>query len=89
MGQLAKEKNMCKNNAIKVGIKNLDFGKAKGRMLVSLSDGREVSVPVSLFPDIKKLSVKKRNNWMILDDQFFTFDSLSKIYSIEDIMKVS
>lgn len=80
---------MCRNNNITIGIKNLDFKKAKGKMLVALTDGREVSVPVSFFPDIKKLPLKKRNDWMILDDQFFTFGSLSRIYSIEDVMKVS
>lgn len=79
---------MCKNNNIRVGIDSLDFTKQRGRMLVNLTDGRNISVPMSLFPDIKKLPVEKRNDWMILDDQFFTFGSLSKIFSIEDIMRI-
>lgn len=79
---------MCKNNNIRVGIDSLDFTKQRGRMLVNLTDGRNISVPMSLFPDIKKLPIEKRNDWMILDDQFFTFGSLSKIFSIEDIMRI-
>ena len=57
-------------------------------MGVKLTDGREMIVPLSMFPDIKKLPLKERNDWMILDDQFFTFSHLSKVYSIEDIFKM-
>lgn len=79
---------MCKDNNIKTSINYLDFKSQRGRMIVGLSDGREISVPVSFFPDIKKLPVTKRNDWMILDNQFFTFGSLSKVYSIADIMRL-
>jgi hypothetical protein len=80
---------MCKDKNIRVGIKKLDFNKIKGKMLAYLSDGREIAVPVSFFPDIKKLSLAKRNEWMVLDDQFFTFNHLSKVYSLADLMRVS
>jgi hypothetical protein len=80
---------MCKNNSINVGIRKLDFGASRGKMLVYLTDGRQVLVPLSLFPDIKKLSLADRAEWMILDEQFFTFAKLSKVYSIEEIMKLS
>ena len=80
---------MCKNKNINVGIKGLDFISHRGKMLVYLTDGRQVLVPLSFFPEIKRLSVKKRSNWIILDDQFFTFVDLSKIYSIEDVMRLS
>ena len=36
--------------------------------------------------EIKKLSLKDRNDWIILDEQFFTFTKLSKIFSIKDLM---
>ena len=39
--------------------------------------------------DIKHLSVKDREEWMILDDQYFTFNHLSKVYSVKDIMSLS
>lgn len=80
---------MCKNVEIKIGIKKLDFKSFRGKMMVYLTDGRQVLIPLSLFPDIKKLSVKDRSDWMILDDQFFTFAKLSNLYSIEEIMRLS
>lgn len=57
-------------------------------MAVHLTDGREIIVPLSLYPDIKRLSVAERKNWMILDDQFFSFERLSKVYSIKDLMRL-
>jgi hypothetical protein len=56
-------------------------------MAVFLTDGREVLVPVSMFPDIKKLSKSQREEWMIMDDQYFSFEDLSKIYSVKDVLK--
>ena len=79
---------MCKNTEIKVGIRKLDFTH-RGKMLVCLNDGRQVLVPLSLFPDLKELSVKDRSDWIILDEQFFTFSRLSKVFSIEDVMKIN
>lgn len=74
---------------VNIGIKRLDFTGQRGKMAVYLTDGREIIVPLSFFPDIKQLSVKEREKWMILDDQFFSFDRLSKVYSIKDVMKLS
>ena len=74
---------------VNIGIKRLDFTGQRGKMAVFLTDGREIIVPLSFFPDIKQLSVKEREKWMILDDQFFSFDRLSKVYSIRDVMKLS
>ena len=50
--------------------------------------GREVIVPVSMFPDIKRLTRKQREDWMIMDDQYFSFEALSRIYSVKDLLKV-
>lgn len=80
---------MCKIKDINVGIKKLDFNSCRGKLVAYLTDGREIIVPLSFFPDIKNLSLKKRSEWMILDDQFFTFSSLSKVYSVADLMKLS
>ena len=74
---------------VNVGIKSLDFSSKKGKIIAQLSDGRVVIVPVSFFPDIKNLSVKEREQWMVLDDQYFTFEHLARIYSILDLMKLS
>lgn len=80
---------MCKMTDVKVGIRKLDFTGLRGKMAVYLTDGREVIVPLSFFPDIKNLSRKEREDWMILDDQFFSFNRLSKVYSIKDVMSLA
>ncbi len=79
---------MCKDTNISTGIKKLDFSKIKGKLLAYLTDGREVAVPVSWFPDIKKMPVSQREQWMILDDQYFTFSNMSKIYSVSDLLRL-
>ena len=78
---------MCKFKDTTLGIKKLDFGVKRGAMAVFLTDGREVIVPISMFPDIKSLSKKQREDYMIIDDQYFSFDASSKIYSIKDILR--
>lgn len=78
---------MCKYKDTNLGIKKLDFGIKRGMMAVFLTDGRVVMVPISMFPDIKKLSLAQREDYMIMDDQYFSFDAMSKIYSIKDILK--
>ena len=67
----------------------MDFTTRRGMFIVLLTDGREIAVPVSMFPDIKQMSLKERNEWMILDDQYFTFEHMSRVYSVLDILKVA
>ena len=86
--KILKNKPMCKISNTDLSIKRLDFS-LRGKMAVFFSDGREVIVPLRMYPDIKSLSVKQRNQWMILDDQFFTFEALSKVYSMTDLLKVA
>ena len=57
-------------------------------MTAYLTDGREIILPLSFFPDIKNLPLKKRLQWMILDDQFFTFEGMSKVYSVVDLLRL-
>ena len=77
---------MCKYKDTNLGIKRLDFTERRGMMAAYLTDGREVLVPVSAFPDIKAMNLKQRNDWMIIDDQFFTFDCISTIFSVKDLL---
>ncbi|MDE6547643.1 MAG: hypothetical protein K2L22_01470 [Muribaculaceae bacterium] len=77
---------MCRYTDTILGIKKLDFNEKRGKMAVYLTDGREVIVPVGLFPEIKKLSKSQREDYMILDGQFFSFEAISKIFSIKDIL---
>ena len=78
---------MCKFKDTQLGINKLDFNVKRGMMAVFLTDGREILVPVSMFPDIKRLSKAQREEWMIMDDQYFSFENLSKIYSVKDVLK--
>ncbi len=80
---------MCKIPNVDLGIKDLNFTALRGKFIARLTDGREIIIPVSLFPDIRKMPVKERDKWMILDDQFFTFEHMSKVYSILDLLKVA
>ena len=77
---------MCKLKNVNVGIKDLNFTSRRGKMIARLTDGREIIIPLSLFPDIKNLSVKERNKWMVLDDQYFTFEHLTRVYSVLDLV---
>lgn len=78
---------MCKFKDTNLGIKKLDFNIKRGSMAVYLTDGRIVLVPVSMFPDIKRLSRKEREDYLIMDDQYFSFERLSKIYSVKDVLR--
>lgn len=77
---------MCRFKDTNLGIKKLGFGEKRGMMTVYLSDGREVLVPVRLFPEIKKLRKSQREGYMIMDGQFFSFEAISKIFSIKDVL---
>jgi len=78
---------MCKIEGITVKIKKIDFSHPN-KMGFYLEDGRQVFVPLSIFPDVKQLSREERKKWRILDDIYFDFDvpTFSKVFSIEDAM---
>ena len=78
---------MCKFKNTNLGIKKLDFRIKRGAMAVYLTDGREVIVPISMFPEIKRLSRAQREDYMIMDDQYFSFEALSIIYSVKDVLR--
>lgn len=79
---------MCKFKDTTLGIKKLDFNVKRGAMAAFLTNGREVIVPVKMFPEIKNLSKKQREDYMIMDDQYFSFEAISKIFSVKDILRV-
>lgn len=79
---------MCKIPNLNIGIKDLNFARQRGKMAVRLTDGRELIVPLHMYPDIKRLTLKQRNQWMILDEQFFTFTDLSRVYSLTELFKL-
>ena len=79
---------MCKFKDTTLGIKKLDFNVKRGAMAAFLTDGREVIVPGKMFPEIKNLSKKQREDYMIMDDQYFSFEAISKIFSVTDILRI-
>lgn len=80
---------MCKFKDVNIGINKLDFRQKRGTMAVYLTDRRVVLVPLTMFPDIKHLSLKQREDYMILDNQYFTFEAMSPIYSVKDVLRVN
>ena len=38
--------------------------------------------------DIKQITLKQREDWMIMDDQYFSFEAMSKIYSVKDVLRM-
>jgi len=38
------------------------------RMIVTLSDDREISVPVAWYPRLAQATSKQRNNWRLIGD---------------------
>ncbi|MGX8714026.1 MAG: hypothetical protein ACSW8I_10225 [bacterium] len=82
------DKDMCKFKDTTLGIKKLDFNVKRGAMAAYLTDGREIIVPVSMFPDIQHMPVKEREKWMVLDDQYFTFENMTRVYSVLDLLRL-
>ena len=74
---------------VSVGIKDMDFKSHRGKMVVHLTDGRTVIVPISFFPDIKQMPVREREKWMVPDDQYFTFENMTRVYSVRDLLKAA
>lgn len=77
---------MCKYKDTDVGIKKLNFTDRRGMITAYLTDGRIVIVPVGYFHDIQKMPLRERTKWFILDDQYFTFENMSRVYSVKDIL---
>ena len=77
---------MCKFKDTNLGIKKLDFKVKRAAMAAYLTDGREIIVPVSMFPDIKQ-AVRRMDDYG-RDDQYFSFEALSRIYSVKDLMRI-
>lgn len=66
-------------------IKKISFP-VRGKLSISLADGREVSVPLIYFPSIKKLTAQQREKWYVLDGEMFSFDECNEIFHVEQIL---
>ncbi|CAN5513030.1 hypothetical protein BH11BAC1_BH11BAC1_17960 [soil metagenome] len=70
---------------IKPTIKKLAF-EQKGKFELYLEDGRIITVPLSIFPEIKKLTSAQRKKWYIIDDVGFSFDDCDEVYHMEQVL---
>lgn len=69
---------------VKPQIKDISFPK-RGRMQVTLKDGRAVTMPISAFPSIAKIPVRERPNWYLIGNGF-TWDRCPEVIHIEQIL---
>ncbi|MBO4601620.1 MAG: hypothetical protein J5651_00475 [Salinivirgaceae bacterium] len=76
---------MCKNPKVKAAIDKIAFEK-RGYMSIYLEDGRYLAVPIKNYPDLKEIPYRLRDNWTILDGQYFTFLGQSQIFSITEFL---
>jgi len=65
-------------------IKLISF-RIKGKVQITLTDGRIIIVPVSAFPSIKKLNMRQRQKWYLFGNGF-SFDDCDEVYHIEQIL---
>ena len=56
----------------------------RGRIEFRLADGRQISVPIRLFPEIKRLRLSQRQQWQILDGIGFTFQACDAGFHLRD-----
>lgn len=69
---------------IKPKIKQVSFP-VRGKLGVSLEDGRNIIVPISKFPSIKKLTGSQRKKWYLFGNGF-SFDDCNEVFQIEQIL---
>lgn len=69
---------------VKPAIKNVTFP-IRGKFQVGLADGRQIIMPISAFPSIKKVPVSKRKNWYLMGGGF-TWDECPEVIHIEQIL---
>ncbi|MBR2618612.1 MAG: DUF2442 domain-containing protein [Paludibacteraceae bacterium] len=65
-------------------IKKVSFP-IRGKMSVSLEDGRVITVPISAFPSIKKVPVNERKRYYLTAGGV-TWDSCPEVIHIEQIL---
>lgn len=65
-------------------IKSLSFPK-RGKFEVTLQDGRSITMPISVFPSLKKVPVKERKDWYLIGGGV-TWDSCPEVIHIEQIL---
>lgn len=57
----------------------------RGKMAVELEDGRQIIVPLSSFPSVRKVPVRERNDWYLVGGGI-TWDRCPEVIHIEQIL---
>lgn len=57
----------------------------RGKIGIVLVDGREIIMPISAFPSIKKVPMKERKKWYLTAGGF-TWDSCPEVIHIEQVL---
>jgi hypothetical protein len=69
------------------GIKSIEFLNSS-IMFVHLDNERTFLVPLSKFPDIQKLTLKQRQDFEIIDNQYLSFLAIDNVYSISELIGI-
>ena len=69
---------------VKPTISKLAFP-ARGKFQVVLADGRQITMPISAFPSLKRVPTKERDNWYLMGGGV-TWDSCPEVIHIEQIL---
>ena len=70
---------------IKPEIDKISF-KKNNLMSLFLKDGRMITFPLEVFPEINSLTIYQRRHWQILGGEGFTFDDCKEVYHIEQVL---
>lgn len=65
-------------------IRKVSFPK-RGKWQVDLEDGRQVVMPVSAFPSLRRVSTKERRQWYLMGNGV-TWDSCPEVIHVEQIL---
>lgn len=53
---------------------------------IYLDDERGLSVPVRYFPDIENLTLEERRQWILLDEQVFSFENCDEVFHLQQML---
>ncbi len=70
---------------VKPFIECFDF-RRKGKITLHLRDGRDLSVPLSYFPSIKKLSPTQRRRYTIANEQIIIFQDCDEVFHVMEFL---
>ena len=76
---------MCRMEDVTVNIDRISF-KKRGYITFTLDDKRIIMMPIDRYPEVKKLTMKERKKWEIIDGQYFSWLKITDIYSVTDLL---